>query len=101
VSFSRGKGTRFETKILRRLINAGFKARRMPMGARYDIEVDGYPDLEPIRALATEPDRGQTLVTVDLNDFLGLLLYSGIAARIECKKWRSFPHHTLWKKEME
>lgn len=103
----RKKGTAFELKLLRRFNSAGFVARRMPMGARWDLEVEGTRwngdglDFEPIRALATEPDRGQTLVTVDLNDFLGLLYYSGLGARIEAKKWKQFPHHTLWKKEME
>jgi hypothetical protein len=76
----RQKGTTEETAIVNEWNNyfAAFEvehvARRMPAGARYDIEVDGFEwgDRSPIEVLSTRSDRGERLVTLRFADFMDL-----------------------------
>ena len=99
------KGTAYELKVRRQLEATGFRVRRKETNARYDLDVEADPQQpyagDPVQALFTEPDRGQTLVTVDLNAFKYLLWRAGCGAHIECKKGNTYKAiHTLWKREM-
>ena len=92
MSKSKQKGTGGETELLRRLAIPGL--RRTPASSKHDLEVDG-PDC--VYALATRPDRGRWLITIDVDSFLRL--YGGQALKIEVKRYRKFRHHTIWEEK--
>lgn len=89
------KGTRYETEVVRAAEGYGLTAERRPNGSRYDIGIRGGTG-RTIEGLATRPDKGQTLVTIRLQDFLHLLASHGDAAHIECKRYKTFAHHTIF-----
>ncbi len=91
----RKKGTGYETEIVREAEGFGLTAERQPSGARYDIGIRGGTG-RTIDGLATRPDHGQSLVTIKLSDFLHLLASHGDGAHIECKRYKSFAHHTIF-----
>ena len=99
----KAKGTGFEREIKNRLEAAGFRVRRTPASARFDLEVEGHPimeEVEPLHALITRPDHGRALVTVSLEDFMGMLFHSGFYAWLECKRYKKMAHHTLFETEV-
>jgi len=90
------KGTGGETELLKLLAERGVHVVRNPAGARTDLS---RPGLLPIKALATRPDYGEWLLTVNLDDFCELV--GGVwPLEIECKRWKRFAHHTLFKEEL-
>jgi hypothetical protein len=91
----RKKGTAYETEVVREIEGSGLQATRTPAGSRYDISVKGGTG-RTIDGLATRTDRGQSLVTIRLQDFIHLLTSHGDAAHIECKRYKSFAHHTIF-----
>jgi hypothetical protein len=100
----RKKGTGGETELLQLLQDAtyGFAFRnlvRTPASSRVDLAAPG--EAGPINALATRPDRGQWLVTVDLDTFKQLVYWSEPAHReyainIEVKRYSRFSLHTIF-----
>lgn len=104
------KGTGGETELLRLLAAQGITFLRTPASTPYDLEHFGTsfdPNDKPmlIEALATRPDRGQWLVTVDLPTFAILLngLMHALAAmdeepdvHIEVKRYARFSLHTIF-----
>ena len=96
------KGTGFEREVKKRLEGAGFKVRRTPAGHRFDLEVEGDDKgyIESIHVLATRPDFGRALITMDMEDFLWLLKQGGPTAWIECKRFKRIAHHTLFENEV-
>lgn len=108
---SKQKGTGGETELLRLLATRGIFVVRKPASAPYDLDRPGTEENDDltVKVLATRPNRGQWLFTVDLHTFAILInaldfaanVMGGVAPlQIEVKRWRSFPQHTLWRKEM-
>ena len=95
MSKSRAKGTRLESDIRNAGLDLGLDISREPMGARWDLTVRGSTG-RTIEALATRPDFGKTLVSIPLADFLHLLVSHGDSARIECKRYAKFAHHSIY-----
>src|SRR5512132_1468888 len=92
------KGTGFEREVMEALEGVGFKPYRTSPGSPWDIVVPGQ---EPFEVLATRPDRGEALVTLPLKDFIELLREynrhgDDYGARIECKRFARFAHHTIY-----
>ncbi len=95
MSRARAKGTRFETEVVNALRDRGLDAQRMPASSRYDIQVRGNTGRDT-NALVTRPDYGTTLVTISFVDFMHLLSEHGDGARIECKRFKKFAHHSIY-----
>jgi hypothetical protein len=97
---SKKKGTKGETDLLRRFLDAGFIARRTAPTLPYDIDVHAHPSMaRRVDVLATRPDRGRWLVTITLDEFLDLLRYRGYGARVESKRYRHFSLHTIFERK--
>jgi hypothetical protein len=113
---SKKKGTGGETELLRLLSINGMV--RTPPASPWDLErpgtfddeawADGYdltdvtimPD-PPLNALATRPDNGKWLVTVDLDTFRELVRRSFWTGpiRVEVKRYARFALHGIWVKK--
>lgn len=99
----RQKGTQGETELLRLLNEKGFKFVRRPAGARTDLrheattKWDGAPILT---LLATRPDRGNWLFTIDLETFCAVFAPEVDNIEIEVKRRKKFAHHSLFEKEL-
>lgn len=106
------KGTGFEAELEKALVEfivstgaadqllAEDAVHRQPAGAPYDILVYGA-DGHVVEALATRPDRGQTLVTLRLQDFLEMW-YAGMYPpdlHIEAKRYSRFSLHSIFEKK--
>jgi len=98
----RQKGTAGETELLRALQDEPqFKGIvRAPAGSRTDLHRPGGPFAIKLKALATRPDRGQWLITVDLADFLVMTQMTNETWEIEVKRRKTFAIHTMFEKEM-
>ena len=95
---SKKKGTGGEKEVVDAALATGLFARRMPPGANYDLYIEPRYDVimgtnEPIRALATRPDRGQWLVSIPLDDFLRMM--DGVA-EVEVKRYARFALHSIY-----
>lgn len=94
---SKQKGTGGETELLRLLELDEMK--RTPPGTLWDLE---RPGVGTVDVLATRPDRGRWLVTLDARDFRELyqaaetIRYEPIGLRIEVKRYRRFSLHTIF-----
>lgn len=93
------KGTAYETEIARVFDANGFRAERRDQGSRFDVTV--FPSDVPYQVmdvLATRPDRGKTLVSLDLEDFLDLFVgtLNSIELHVECKRYARFAHHAIY-----
>lgn len=104
---SKQKGTGGETELMR-LVNASgvMELRRMPASAMYDLGPvnPGETKHRDLPILATRPDRGRWLVTLDLNDFLDLLfnMYHGWYVpnvMVEVKRYKRFSLHSIFEKK--
>lgn len=96
---SKQKGTGGETELLRMMETVGFVVRRTTPGERYDLDVTvgRWPIFErAVEVLATRPDHGRWLVTVDLPDFMDMLMHSGLGAHIEVKRYKRFSLHAIY-----
>lgn len=92
----KAKGTAYETEVKRALGYLGLV--RTPPGTKWDIEL---PGTAPVEVLATRPDRGETLVTLRLVDFVALFdAYTkekeNPGLRIECKRYKAFSLHSIF-----
>jgi hypothetical protein len=104
---SKKKGTAGENEVRDLLAAAGIEVHRTAAGTRYDLERIGPFAVE---ALATRPDRGQWLFTVDAATFAALVnaftvvgLSEGFPVnglQVEVKRRKKFALHTLWDEEM-
>ena len=96
----KAKGTGGETELLRLLGIHGLV--RTPASSPVDLARPGWDPA--IEVLATRPDHGQWLMTIDLPTFLsllGALDHAGEGApplrlSIEVKRYKKFAHHTLY-----
>ncbi len=96
---SKQKGTGGETELLRLFEEAGFTTNRTGAGEVYDLRVIGYllgQAGTAVEALATRPDRGRWLVTVELPRFIEFLRCSGLSAHVEVKRYKRFSLHGIW-----
>lgn len=99
------KGTGYETEVVNAALEAGFEAERRPAGHPYDVLIHGDPDgasvwpRRVVEGLAMRPDRGGTLVSVRLEDFLFLLAQVGLPAHLECKRFARSAHHSIFAKK--
>jgi len=91
----KAKGTGFETELVNRGHDFGLDIFRTPPGKNYDIEVRGSTG-RTIKALATRPDYGSTLVSIPLADFYHMLAEHGDGAHIEAKRYKRFALHTIF-----
>jgi hypothetical protein len=109
---SKKKGTGGETELLRLLEIKGMV--RTPPASPWDLErPELLPDLDwqpadvtivpdpPLNALATRPDNGKWLVTVDLDTFRELVRRSFWTGpiRVEVKRYARFALHGIWAKK--
>ena len=94
----KAKGTGGETELRRALEEQGIDVRRTPAATVWDLERDGA--LPPVEILATRPDRGQWLVTMNLWDFARIFRRKFpeniLALRVEVKRYKRFSLHTLF-----
>lgn len=101
------KGTTGEREVMELLHEAGFNgAVRNPPSATWDItSPSGATELgaEPLEVLATRPDRGRWLATVDLFTLLHWLQTAGPdwypELRVEVKRYARFSLHTIFEKK--
>lgn len=97
---SKKKGTGGETELLRLFAERGVTLVRTPPGTLWDLEMPGE---SPIQALATRPDRGEWLVTVDLPTFIDMAQALGfvydVGLRVEVKRYARFALHSIWDKK--
>jgi hypothetical protein len=103
---SKQKGTGGETELLRKLADYGIEVRRTPASTTYDLDREGK---FPIEVLATRPDRGRWLLTMDLETFASLLNshdrealslgYSRDGLHIEVKRYARFVVHSIFEKK--
>jgi hypothetical protein len=100
---SKQKGTAGETELLRLLNLPGLV--RTPPATEWDLELPGTHQLN---ILATRPDRGQWLMTMDLDTFMELFEFYIDGAdtfkrknglRIEVKRYARFALHAIWEKK--
>jgi len=88
----KAKGTGGETELVRALELEGLV--RTPPGTLWDLEL---PGLTPaLNVLATRPDRGQWLLTVDLPTFQHLVGEDACGLRIEVKRYKRFSLHSIF-----
>lgn len=97
------KGTGGETELVGEL-NGRFGPdtfRRSWANAAYDLYrvATEFPHLQPVEALATRPDRGRWLVTVDLHDFMDLIEGHKLPVHIEVKRYARFALHTIFEQK--
>jgi Holliday junction resolvase len=103
----RQKGTAGETELLRTLRSCGFEGFvRTPSSSNYDLDQPGHGPV--IEVLATRPDRGDWLMTIDLTDFVSLLAWatSGYgegpwAVHIESKRYKRFSLHSIFRSKFK
>jgi hypothetical protein len=100
---SKQKGTGGETELLRLLDYPGLV--RTPPTTLWDLELPGN---DQFNVLATRPDHGQWLMTMDLNTFktlFGFYLSDRQTSRyepglrIEVKRYSRFALHAIWNKK--
>lgn len=104
---SKQKGTAGETELKRLLDGFGLPFERTPASSTYDLTNANPTRLEllPIEVLATRPDRGRWLVTMDLSDFAALLSltyaqeYGHWETHIEVKRYARFALHNIFEKK--
>lgn len=100
------KGTSGETELLRLFHNVGgwvFEGTvRAPASAGVDLilpQESGFPST-PLEVLATRPDRGRWLVTMNVFDFIDLFtaadLYVERPLHVEVKRYKRFSLHTIF-----
>ena len=87
------KGTAGETELLGHL---GPRYHRTAPTLPYDIRRAGHAPA--INSLATRPDRGQWLVTVDLPTFMELV-GDEREVHVEVKRYKRFSIHEIWRKK--
>ena len=93
------KGTGGETELLRLLAKLpGSTLVRTPASSNVDL---ARPGGEPvINVLATRPDRGEWLITMDLETFKTLVwAWERSALRVEVKRYARFALHAIWQKK--
>lgn len=97
----RQKGTAGETELLRLLNEKGFKFVRRPAGARTDLRHESpHPFSPTFKVLATRPDRGQWLLTIDAATFCEVFAPDLENIEIEVKRRKKFAHHSLYEDEL-
>ena len=101
---SKQKGTGGETELLNMLGREGLV--RTPPGTVWDLDRPGWDP--PVRVLATRPDRGQWLFTMDLFDFDRFLAEHDASddpfltqVQVEVKRYKAFAHHTIFESKFE
>jgi hypothetical protein len=100
MSKSRQKGTGGEREVLKLVQGVRPNARRTPPGSQFDIESQGTGILSPIKVLATRPDRGRWLAVIDLEQFLEVLELDTLRPLlVECKRRKTYSHHTMFETE--
>lgn len=87
------KGTAGETELLGLL---GPRYHRTAPTLPFDLRRAGA--LPVVNALATRPDRGQWLVTIDLPTFMRLSENED-EVRVEVKRYKKFSLHGIWNKK--
>jgi hypothetical protein len=104
---SKQKGTGGETELLRLLAERGIEVKRREAGAIRDLRREGR---EPaLKALATRPDRGQWLLTIDFDTFCAFVHNDDVDAEevsaqpvsldIEVKRYARFSLHSIFEKK--
>lgn len=99
----RQKGTSGERELLRLLNEKGFKFVRRSAGARTDLRHEAtYKVKNPptFTVLATRPDRGQWLFTIDLDTFTTVFGPEVENIEIEVKRRKRFSIHQLYEDEL-
>lgn len=104
MSKQRQKGTGGEREVLNTLKAFGFPAVRNPAAALWDITSPSYMTelgAEPLEVLATRPDRGRWLATVDLVSLTSWLsqLEDRPELRVEVKRYARFSLHSIYEKK--
>lgn len=97
MSASRQKGTGGERELARKLEASGFTVIRREFGARTDLRIPGV--VGDLFVLATRPDRGDWLFTVDYDTFVDLAAPYPASFDLEVKRWKQFAHHSLFRDE--
>lgn len=99
----RAKGTAGETELLRLLNEKGFKFVRRSAGARTDLRHEAtWPVKNPptYTLLATRPDRGNWLITMNLETFFAVFAPDLENIEIEVKRRKRFSIHQLYEQEL-
>lgn len=97
----RKKGTGAETELKSKLVAEGIDVRRTSAGMKYDLVRTGQPNEEPIEILATRPDNGRWLMTIDLDDFMWMVnfLSPETPLQIEVKRYKRFSLHRIFEEK--
>jgi len=96
------KGTAGETELLLELLGRGINVRRTAPTLPFDLERVGRFGDNGLNVLATRPDRGRWLLTIDLDTFASLVLLADKALgfegqlNIEVKRYAKFALHTIY-----
>jgi hypothetical protein len=103
VNKPRAKGTGGESELRRYLADIFPYLRRTPASADWDLEQPALYDGEPLTFLATRPDNGRWLMTMDLDTLSTIVgerdmrLFGDV--RIEVKRHRAFALHSIWEQK--
>ncbi len=101
---SKAKGTGGETELLRSLQDVIPDLVRTPAASIIDLAAPGI-ELIPWEFLATRPDKGRWLISMDLEAFKDLWTEAGLITRrksavyIEVKRYKHFSLHSIWEKK--
>lgn len=97
---SKKKGTDGETELLLELVEAIPGLVRTPPTSDFDLRRLGSDGAVIHEVLATRPDRGQWLITMDLDTFRELVLdCEECEFNIEVKRYARFSLHAIWEKK--
>lgn len=96
---SKKKGTSGETGLLRLLNAFGFRFVRTAPTLNYDlVQFSKSSSPRSFDVLATRPDRGRWLFTIDADAFIELLDEDDLI-RIEVKRFARFAHHAIYEEK--
>lgn len=108
---SKKKGTGGETELLRKVNEAWRKVfgrdllRRNPPSTITDLGPvnPGLTKHRKIGVLATRPDKGRWLITLDLNDFLDVFCNAGYDPwlEVEVKRYKRFSLHSTFEQKFK
>jgi hypothetical protein len=100
-SRERRKGTGGESELRRYLADIFPFLRRTPASANWDLEQPSFHvSKPPLEMLATRPDNGRWLVTMDVDTLRTLVDGQDMRRRgevhIEVKRHKAFALHSIW-----
>jgi hypothetical protein len=95
------KGTGGELEVVHSAQALGLAAERTSPGMNYDVRVHSARDTDVafIDVLATRPDRGRWLATVNMDDLFALMALTRTGGHVEVKRYARFALHSLFEEK--